>query len=280
MTKVTFPLTGHSYSDDGSSDHDMLNGGHAENLLPMIGETIATAQQAVDAAGSATAAKQAASGSALEASQSASDAGTATVEAQTAAAQAKAAAATLNFPPLAGRSGLAVFVLPDESGYVYRRVVRSGGGANQTDAQLYFGQDTGQPARIRVTLNISDLGCMVFDSDLQSAAAALNTAINTKADAQATANALATKANAQDLENTNQAVATKASQDALNVTNNNVNGKAANGARVQWDSDVLDFGVVSDNVNLPAPYVLIGLHGPGNATANAIGMRGVMLRNA
>ncbi|WP_185715750.1 MULTISPECIES: hypothetical protein [unclassified Burkholderia] len=29
MTKVTFPLTGHSYSDDGSSDHDMLNGGQA-----------------------------------------------------------------------------------------------------------------------------------------------------------------------------------------------------------------------------------------------------------
>ncbi|RQR37856.1 hypothetical protein [Burkholderia sp. Bp9142] len=280
MTKVTFPLTGHSYSDDGSSDHDMLNGGHAENLLPMIGETIATTQQAVDAAGTATTAKQAASTSALAASQSASDAGTAQAAAQTAATQAKAAAATVNLPPLAGRKGLAVFVLDDESGYVYRRVVRNGGGANQTDAQLYFGQDAGQPTRIRVTLSTSDLGCVVFDSDLQSAKDTLNGAINTKADAQATANALATKANAQDLANTNAAVATKASQDALNVTNNNVNGKAANGARVQWDSEVLDFGVVSQNINLPAPYVLIGLYGPGNATANAIGMRGVMLRNA
>lgn len=52
------------------------------------------------------------------------------------------------------------------------------------------------------------------------------------------------------------------------------------GARVQWDSGVVNFGVISSlNGSLPAPYVVAGLAGPGNGTANAITVYGVLLRN-
>lgn len=285
MSKVTFPLTGHSYSDDGSSDHDMLNGGHAENLLPMIGETIDTVQSGISAASSALQSKQSASASALSASQDAGDAKTARTDAQQAATQAKNWAATVNVPLLTNKAGFALFANDDETGMVWRRAVRSGGGANQSDSQVYFGQDRTATTRIRVTLNTSDLGLVVTDADLNTAltaqATALQNLIGTKADATTTANALGTKANQSDLNNTNQALAMKASQDSLNVTNNTVAGKANAGARVQWDSGVVDFGAISDNgANpLPAPYVVCGLSGGGAATANAIRVYGMQLRN-
>lgn len=59
-----------------------------------------------------------------------------------------------------------------------------------------------------------------------------------------------------------------------------VNGKSNAGARVQWDSGVNNFGTI-DRLNgaLPAPWVVCGLGGPGNGTANAISVFGVVLRN-
>ena len=136
-----------------------------------------------------------------------------------------------------------------------------------------------------MTVNSADLGLIVTDTELGKAISdtqsALQNTINTKADANATSYALGQKANQSDLNNTNAALATKASQDALAVTNNNVAGKAAAGARVQWDAGVVSFGAVSDGgANpLPAPYVVCGLSGPGNGTANAIIVYGVPLRN-
>ncbi|UQO36567.1 hypothetical protein [Burkholderia cepacia] len=60
----------------------------------------------------------------------------------------------------------------------------------------------------------------------------------------------------------------------------NINARAGAGARVQWDSGVNNFGTV-DRLNgaLPAPWVVCGLSGPGNGTANAIVVYGVVLRN-
>ncbi|MCA8035384.1 hypothetical protein LGM46_20675 [Burkholderia arboris] len=59
-----------------------------------------------------------------------------------------------------------------------------------------------------------------------------------------------------------------------------INNRAAVGARVQWDSGVNNFGAVSSlNGALPAPWVVCGLSGPGNGTANAIVVYGVVLRN-
>ncbi|WP_175804944.1 hypothetical protein [Burkholderia ambifaria] len=56
--------------------------------------------------------------------------------------------------------------------------------------------------------------------------------------------------------------------------------RAAAGARVQWDSGVNNFGAISSiNGALPAPWVVCGLGGPGNGTANAIAVYGVVLRN-
>lgn len=61
---------------------------------------------------------------------------------------------------------------------------------------------------------------------------------------------------------------------------NAVNGKANAGARVQWDSGVNNFGSIERlNGALPAPWVVCGLAGPGNGTANAIAVLGVVLRN-
>lgn len=56
--------------------------------------------------------------------------------------------------------------------------------------------------------------------------------------------------------------------------------KANAGARVQWDSGVNNFGTI-DHLNgaLPAPWVVCGLSGPGNGTANAITVYGIVLRN-
>jgi hypothetical protein len=246
MSKVTFPLTGHSYSDDGSSDHDMLNGGHAENLLPMIGETIATAQSAIDAATSAAQSKQSTAADAQSSSQNAAAANTAKADAQQAATQAKNWAATVNVPVLTGKAGYALFANDAETGMVWRRSARSGGGANQNDSQVFFGQDRTVATRIRVTLNTSDLGLIVTDTDLAAVATTLQSAINTKADATATANALGTKANQSDLNNTNTAVATKASQDSLNVTNNTVAQKADSGWVVAnfANRSLMDYGGV------------------------------------
>ncbi|WP_244122187.1 hypothetical protein [Burkholderia latens] len=56
--------------------------------------------------------------------------------------------------------------------------------------------------------------------------------------------------------------------------------KANAGARVQWDSGVNNFGAISTvNGPLPAPWVVCGLAGPGNGTANAITVYGIVLRN-
>ncbi|WP_321851256.1 phage tail protein [Burkholderia diffusa] len=68
--------------------------------------------------------------------------------------------------------------------------------------------------------------------------------------------------------------------DYVNDVSNGFNGKANAGARVQWDSGVNNFGTI-DRVNgaLPAPWVVCGLSGPGNGTANAIVVYGVVLRN-
>ncbi|WP_423378155.1 phage tail protein [Burkholderia sp. LMG 32019] len=68
--------------------------------------------------------------------------------------------------------------------------------------------------------------------------------------------------------------------DQLGNIDNALNSKAGAGARVQWDSGVNNFGTV-DRLNgaLPAPWVVCGLSGPGNGTANAIVVYGVVLRN-
>ncbi|MBY8609942.1 phage tail protein [Burkholderia arboris] len=68
--------------------------------------------------------------------------------------------------------------------------------------------------------------------------------------------------------------------DQLGNIDNGLNSKASAGARVQWDSGVNNFGTV-DRLNgaLPAPWVVCGLSGPGNGTANAIVVYGVLLRN-
>lgn len=162
MSKVTFPLTGHSYSDDGSSDHDMLNGGHAENLLPMIGETIDTVQAGIAAANSALQYKQSTAADALSTSQNAGDAKTARSDAQLAATQAKNWAAVVNVPLMTGKAGLSLFARADETGFDWRRAVRSGGGALQQDNQLYIGWDG---ARVRVTVDTTDLGPLVLSSE-------------------------------------------------------------------------------------------------------------------
>ncbi|MDN7492522.1 phage tail protein [Burkholderia sp. AU45274] len=68
--------------------------------------------------------------------------------------------------------------------------------------------------------------------------------------------------------------------DQLNNIDNAIGSKANAGARVQWDSAVQNFGTI-DRLNgaLPAPWVVCGLSGPGNGTANAIVVYGVVLRN-
>ncbi|UVS99063.1 phage tail protein [Burkholderia glumae] len=68
--------------------------------------------------------------------------------------------------------------------------------------------------------------------------------------------------------------------DQLANIDNALGSKANAGARVQWDSGVNNFGTV-DRLGgaLPAPWVVCGLSGPGNATANAITVYGVLLRN-
>ncbi|MCS6473708.1 hypothetical protein NX871_27750 [Burkholderia thailandensis] len=68
--------------------------------------------------------------------------------------------------------------------------------------------------------------------------------------------------------------------DYVNDVSNGFNSKANAGARVQWDSGVNNFGTVERlNGALPAPWVVCGLSGPGNGTANAITVYGVVLRN-
>ncbi|MEX3614507.1 MAG: hypothetical protein VB141_12330 [Burkholderia gladioli] len=68
--------------------------------------------------------------------------------------------------------------------------------------------------------------------------------------------------------------------DQLGNIDNALNSKAGAGARVQWDSGVNNFGTV-DRLGgaLPAPWVVCGLSGPDNGTANAITVYGVVLRN-
>ncbi|WP_168793030.1 glycosyl hydrolase family 28-related protein [Paraburkholderia aromaticivorans] len=119
MSKVTFPLTGHQYSDDGSTDRDMLDGGHTEYLLPMLQETVDTAQSAVDARASA-----------LESASQASDHAQATAQdavvvaqdrqaAEAAAAAAHADAATVNIPLLTGNAGRMLGVAEDGASMVW-----------------------------------------------------------------------------------------------------------------------------------------------------------------
>lgn len=60
-----------------------------------------------------------------------------------------------------------------------------------------------------------------------------------------------------------------------------LNERANMGARIQWDSGVNDFGPISDfnAAPMPAPWVVCGLSGGAAATANAIRVLGVVLRN-
>lgn len=81
MTAVTFP-NGNGYSDDGTTAHDMRNGGHRTNLLPMIADTITVASNAVTAASQAVPA----------AASATTDAATATAQAAIAVAAANTAA--------------------------------------------------------------------------------------------------------------------------------------------------------------------------------------------
>ncbi|CAM2154474.1 putative Phage tail collar domain-containing protein [Paraburkholderia tropica] len=162
MSKVTFPGTGHAYSDDGSTDRDMLNGGHAEWLLPMLQESVDTTRSAIDASTSASQSKADAAASALSARQDAGTAQTARQDAQNSATQAKNWAATVNVPQLPGKGGRALFAKPDESGSEWLRAVRSGGGAQQGDNQIYVGWD-GQ--RVRVQVDATDLGSITLAAD-------------------------------------------------------------------------------------------------------------------
>ncbi|WP_186083651.1 hypothetical protein [Burkholderia gladioli] len=58
------------------------------------------------------------------------------------------------------------------------------------------------------------------------------------------------------------------------------NSKANASARVQIGSSVVSFGTIDRlGGSLPAPYVVVGLSAPGNATANAITVYGALLSN-
>ncbi|MBR8316072.1 hypothetical protein KDW36_23105 [Burkholderia dolosa] len=58
-----------------------------------------------------------------------------------------------------------------------------------------------------------------------------------------------------------------------------VGNPASAGAQCQRAGATQSFGVVSGNVMLPHPWVVVGLTGPGNGTANAITVYGDWLRN-
>ena len=123
MSKVTFPSTGHAYSDDGTSTRDMQDGGHTEYLLPMLGETVATAQIAIDAAAQASQHSSDAAadreGAAVEHAGAAREheaAVAASGAAADAAAAARADAARVNIPLLAGKSGRVLGVSANEAG--------------------------------------------------------------------------------------------------------------------------------------------------------------------
>ena len=62
------------------------------------------------------------------------------------------------------------------------------------------------------------------------------------------------------------------------LTNLN-NGKAGAGAQCQRAGATQSFGVISGNPVLPHPWVVVGLTGPGNGTANAITVYGDWMRN-
>ena len=62
------------------------------------------------------------------------------------------------------------------------------------------------------------------------------------------------------------------------LTNLN-NGKAAVGAQCQRAGATQSFGVIAGNPVLPHPWVVVGLTGPGNGTANAITVYGDWMRN-
>ncbi|ACD15599.1 glycosyl hydrolase family 28-related protein [Paraburkholderia phytofirmans] len=113
MSKVTFPLTGHQYSDDGSTDRDMLDGGHTEYLLPMLQETVDTARSAIDARASALASASQASDHAQATAHDAVIVAQDRQAAEAAAAAAHADAATVNIPLLTGNAGRMLGVAED-----------------------------------------------------------------------------------------------------------------------------------------------------------------------
>ncbi|MGX7006215.1 glycosyl hydrolase family 28-related protein [Caballeronia sp. KNU42] len=128
MTKIIFP-SGNAYSDDGSAERDMLDGGHTEYLLPMLGETIGAAQMALDAVpealGHASEAATARDGARAERDAAAAERAGATdehagaaaerAEAAKSAAAARADAASVHMPALAGKAGRVLGVSVDES---------------------------------------------------------------------------------------------------------------------------------------------------------------------
>jgi hypothetical protein len=119
MSKVTFPLTGNSYSDDGSTGRDMLNGGHSEFLLPMLQEAVNTVQLSIDNAGGSSGSSSAAAASAAAAATSASQAASDRAAAAASAAAAHADAATVHIPLLASNARKVLQVSSDESAMVW-----------------------------------------------------------------------------------------------------------------------------------------------------------------
>ncbi|WP_250501977.1 glycosyl hydrolase family 28-related protein [Caballeronia sp. AZ7_KS35] len=122
MSQVTFPLTGNSYSDDGSTGRDMLNGGHTEFLLPMLQETVATVQIAIENAGGSSGSSDAAAASAAAAAASAAQAASDRASAAASAAAAHADAATVHIPLLASNARKVLQVGTDESAMVWDHI--------------------------------------------------------------------------------------------------------------------------------------------------------------
>jgi hypothetical protein len=225
MTAVTFPDSGHTYSDDGSTDRDMLNGGHALWFLPMTSEAIAAYIKMAAWILEQRSIKLGTNRDATSAANSAADALAYRNAARDSAEAARVDAARLAIPLLAGNGGRALVVAANGLSMAWGGpFVRQGGGIGQLTNQVYFGWSSG--GRLKVTVDNTDLGNVVMDDLLNSVINSLQQSIATKANALDTQNGLSQKANQSDLNNTNNALATKASQDSLSVTNNTVAQKA------------------------------------------------------
>ncbi|MGI4856764.1 MAG: hypothetical protein ACRYHA_07535, partial [Janthinobacterium lividum] len=104
MTKVTFP-NGLEFSDDGSAQRDMLNGGHAQHFFPLVNEVLKVGQHAVNSAAASSEDRKASDASRDGAKQSEEAAGRSRDEAAASARQAAEDAVRVSIPPLAGKDG-------------------------------------------------------------------------------------------------------------------------------------------------------------------------------